>query len=360
MPETALSPLAVYSARPTVRINTQEYPLVSELVVAMEMTEQEGGMSALELRLSNIASDSNGGAAFAFEDDRILKLGATIALYGGDETAPQEIFQGKITGLEIDFPESGAPELVVLAEDVFQQARMARRTQVYNNVTIASLAQQFASRFNLTPVITGFSNNIGTQVQLNESDLAFLRRVFAHYDGDLQVVGRELHISPRSEVRRNRIELELNGQLRRARILADLSQQVTSVTVTGWNPNQGQRVQANSRGSHLSLGFGKTGAQVLSQVLGDRPHHISHLAVSTTEEAEAIANTAFDARARQFLVVEGTADGNPALRVGSHVVLRGLGDRFDNTYYVRRTCHRYGQRGYETDFEAECAYWGGN
>ena len=142
MPETKLSPLAVYSAQPTVRINAQEYPKVSESILAMEMVEQNGGMSALELRLSNVVSDPNGGANLAFEDNQILKLGATIALYAGDATAPQEIFQGAITGLEIDFPESGPPDLTILAEDVFQRARMARQSKVHTDVSIADLARQ--------------------------------------------------------------------------------------------------------------------------------------------------------------------------------------------------------------------------
>ncbi len=359
MSEVPLSPTAVYSARPTVRVNAQEYPKVSELLLMMDMTEQEGGLSALELRVSNVASNPQGGADLAFEDDQILKLGAAIALYTGDETAPQEIFRGIITGLEADFPQGGPPELVVLAEDVAQQARMARRTEIYPNAAIADLATQIANRLSLQPIITGFTDKIGTQVQLNESDLAFLRRMLARYDGDVQVVGEELHVSPRGEVRRGSIELALHSQLRQAKLLADLAQQTTEVTVTGWNSEQGQRVRGSSRGANLGPGVGRSGAQVLQQTLGDRPHHIGHLAVASDEEARAVADAAFDERARRFVVVEGTADGNPALRVGSHVTLTGLG-RFENTYYVVRTCHRYDMmRGYETDFEAECAYWGG-
>ena len=117
MPEAPLTEIAVYSARPTVKIDGQVYALIAELIVAMELNEREGGMSALELRVTNLASDPDGGASPAFEDDRILKLGATIAIYGGDENAPRELFQGHITALEADFPEDGSPELVVLAED---------------------------------------------------------------------------------------------------------------------------------------------------------------------------------------------------------------------------------------------------
>src|SRR5262245_51067426 len=100
MPEKPISPEAVYTARPTVRINQQEYPKVTELMLAMEMRENEGGMSSLELRVSNFASDTTGSGDFAFEDDQILKLGAEIVIYGGEVNAPREVFRGKITGLE--------------------------------------------------------------------------------------------------------------------------------------------------------------------------------------------------------------------------------------------------------------------
>jgi|688.fasta_scaffold00258_48 hypothetical protein len=361
MPESPTTAQALYRARPTVRLQGQENSRVRELVVAMAMREQEGGLSALELRLTNVASLVGGSAELAFEDDQVLRLGAGINLYAGDETAPQEIFRGWISGLEAEFPENDAPQLVVLAEDGLQRGRMLRRTAVHEGGSIAAIVRRLAPGLGLTPVIRGFTEPIGAQVQLDESDLAFLRRLLSHYDGDLQVVGEELQVSPRSEVRRGELELQLHRQLRRARILADLAHQHTEVTVGGWDAALGQRVLGRSNGIHAGPGQGRTGAQVLERTLGQRPHHIAHLAASSDAEARALADAAFDADSRRFLCVDGTAEGNPALRVGTHLKLRGLGDRFENTYVVTRTCHRFDlKRGYETDFEAECAYWGGN
>ena len=341
-------------------IDAQSYPRVSELVIGMEMTEQEGGMSALELRVSNVASDPSGGADLAFEDGAILKLGAAISIHAGDENAPQEVFQGTITGLEVEFPGEGPPELVVLAEDLFQQARMARRTKLYENVTLADVARELAGNLGLTPVITGLTDNIGTQVQLNESDLAFLRRLLTRYDGDLQIVGRDLHVSPLADVRRGEVELAMHSQLQEARVLVDLAHQVTEVTVTGWDPLRGERVTAQSSGAQLGPGTGRTGAAVLRDTVGERSHHLGHPVVVTDSEARALADAAFDSRARRFLCLEGIAEGNPSIRVGTHVRVTGLGPRFDNTYYVTRTTHTYdAMHGYKTIFEAICAYWGG-
>jgi uncharacterized protein len=195
-------------------------------------------------------------------------------------------------------------------------------------------------------------------VQLNERDLAFLRRLLARYDGDLQVVGDELHVSPRDNVSRGTVRLELNGQLKRVRALADLSHQVTKVTVTGWDAAQGSRVNASSRGASSGPGSGSTGAQLLNQAIGDRFEHVGHVAVATTAEAQAVADAVFDRRARRFVSLEGTTEGNPSVRVGTHLELSGLGARFDNTYYVVSATHMFDlSTGYETHFEAESAYW---
>jgi phage protein D len=348
---------AVFRARPTVRVADQAYPLVSELLTAMEIVEQEGGLSSLELRLSNVASDDSGGADLAFADGQILRLGAPIAIYAGDELAPREIFRGTVSGLEGHFSTEGPPELVVLAEDAFQRARMARRTRLREDLTLADLVAELAGQLGLRPQITGLTENIGVQMQLNESDLAFARRLLARYDADLQIVGEELHASPRADVRRGVMDLALYGELLQARVLADLSQQVTEVTVAGWDAASGRRASAASQGGDAGPGSGRRGAELLRDALGERAHHIAHMGLADDQEAQALADAAFAQRARRLVVVEGCAQGNPALRVGAHLGLQGLGP-FDNTYYVVRARHCFDMsRGYRTHFEAECAFW---
>jgi phage protein D len=358
MAEPVLSPTAVYSATPTVRVDGEAHDSLKLLLLGMEMREQEGGLSSLEARFSNISSGDDGGSQFAFEDGQILKLGAEIGFYTGDETAPREIFRGKIMGLEAEFPEGAPPELVVLAEDAFQQARMSRRTKVYDDATIADIAQGIAGDLGLTPVITALTDNIGTQVQLNESDLAFLRRLLNRYDGDLQVVGTEMHVSPRSDVHRGDVEIAFGSQLRSVRILADLSRQVTEVNVGGWDAKQGQAVSGTSTGKDAGPGSGQKGSAALADI-AERKEHMGHLAAITDSEAQALADAAFDHCARRFLVASGASEGNPSLRVGTNLKLTGLGPRFSNTYYVVEATHRFDlEHGYTTEFRAECGFLG--
>ncbi len=357
MPEAPLSDYAVYQARPTLRFDGQEREAPSSLLESLRMSESEGGLSSLEARFSNIAPDASGPASLAFDDDQVLGLGKGIEVYCGDENGPTEVFRGKITGVEAVFTETGA-EFVVLAEDAFQKARMQRRSKVHDNLTLSGLLGRIASQLNLTPVIDGLTDDLGTQVQLNESDLAFARRLLMRADADLRVVGSELHAGPRGNTHRGDVTLELHNQLRGVRILADLARQVSSVTVTGWDPAQGQRVSATSRDSGLQPGAGDTGASLLERRFQRRPHHFHELAVAAAGEAQAVADAVYSRLARGFVTPEGTAEGNPRLRVGTHLTIAGAG-RFDNTYYVTETVHRFDMtHGYQTDFRAECACLG--
>jgi uncharacterized protein len=175
------------------------------------------------------------------------------------------------------------------------------------------------------------------------------------------VVGEELHVSPRADVKRGSIELALYGQLSRARVIADLADQVTRSTARGWNAADGAAVDGTAMsGTHLGPGSGRDGAAVLRDALDERAEHVGHVAVATRDEAQAVAEAAYDVRARRFVTVDGTCEGNSKLRVGAHVTLSSLMPEFDNTYYVVSACHLFDLRqGYRTDFRAECAFIGG-
>jgi phage protein D len=360
MSEQPISRDPRYRARPTIRVDDQENEAVTNRVTSFRAVEHAGGLTSLELRfVAQADTDPDEREPTPFEDERTIALGTRITIYSGDESRPREIFRGVVSAIEADFPEDGPAELVVHAEDALQKARLARRTKVYDDLRVSSLASDIASALSLTPQVTGFSDGLGVYVQLNESDLAFLRRVLARYDGDVQVVGNELHVAQRVDVRRDSVELELRGQLRKARFVADLAEQVTETTASGWDIDNAERVTGTSTGLNIRPGSGRTGATLLQDQLGARSEHVGQPTVATAAEAQALADTAFDQRARRFVRLQGTAEGNARIRVGSHVQVRGASRRFDNTYYVVAATHRFDlDRGYETDFEAECAYLG--
>ncbi|HEV2762389.1 MAG TPA: hypothetical protein VGV38_05280, partial [Pyrinomonadaceae bacterium] len=98
----------------------------------------------------------------------------------------------------------------------------------------------------------------------------------------------------------------------------------------------------------------RSGASVLTQALSERKERVSSAVPLSQAEARALAESRYRERARRFVRGRGATDGNPSLRVGSVLDLRGLGDLFDGKYYVTLARHTFDLRdGYRTNFEAE-------
>lgn len=359
MGEMNLSKLAFYSARPTLRIDGQDNDMASGLLQSMVMREREGGMSSLELAFVNHTARESGQVGPAFEDEQVIKLGAEMKVYAGEAAAPTEIFSGLVSAIELAMDSEGPPRLIVQAEDKAQKGRMNRRIAVHDNKSVADIAREIASNMGLTPVVTGLSDTSVVEVQFNESDLAFLRRLLVRHGADAQVVGNELQVSPRKDVQRNEFTLQMNSQLHKVRVVADLAHQVTEVRVTGFDFEQGSAVSGSGSSAPLGPGSGRTGKELVQQAFGDRVQQTSHRLALTQAEADALAQAEFEQRARRFVRVQGVCEGNPSLRVGSHVKLKDVSPRFDNTYYVTECTHRYDmKKGFETEFCAEGAYLG--
>jgi phage protein D len=166
-------------------------------------------------------------------------------------------------------------------------------------------------------------------------------------------------LAPRLRAQRNTIQIDLNSQLKEVRVIADLAQQVTQVTATGWDYNQGKTISAKSQTTGLGPGSGTSGTDWLQRTLGARSEQLARLAHLDSQEAQALVDAEFAQRARTFVVAHGVSEGNPNLRVGTQLTLGGLGGRFSNTYYVTATVHHFDtDNGYETRFCAECAFLG--
>lgn len=361
MPEQSLSQLANYSAIAAIQVNDQFNEKISNSLLGMEMREREASMSSMELRFGNFASFAGGVAGPLFEDGKLLQLGASLVVGAGDVTNSTEIFRGRVTAIEGIFPrDMNSPEIVVLLEDNLQTARMRRRTKIWDGSSVAAIVNEIAAELGLKPVVAGLDFQTGEGHQFNESDLHFLQRVLARYDADFRIIGDQLHVSPRSMTERPPlIQLDLYSQLLEVRVLADLAHQVTQVTATGWDYQQGDKISVSNKSPNFGLGSGMTGSDWLRQAMSPRSEQLGQFSSLNEIEAQALVDARFLQRSRRFTVAHGVAQGNPRLRVGSWLNLTGLGPRFSNTYYTTEAVHRWDtEHGYETEFTAECAYLG--
>ena len=353
--ERPVAERAAYSARPTVMVDGQRNERVIEMLRACSVREAEGGLSALSLTLSNWGA-VGGGIGLLFDAGGPVALGSTLKLYLGETSAPRALFEGQVHAIEATASVGTPPEIGLLAEDRLFAARLARRSAVYPELSVADVVRRIAERLGLRADIGDLGSAVGTWAQLNESDLAFLRRLLARHDADLQLSGDALQVRRIADRERGALRLSLYSQLQQVRVIADLADQATEVSVGGFDAASGQPFQARSRGADAGPGSGRSGASLL-QPLQPRSEHLAPLACRNEAEARALADAAFDGRARRFVRLHGSTEGNAELRVGSVVEVDGIGRRFDNRYAVIEATHRWDlQRGYQTEFVAQSAF----
>lgn len=347
------------SARPTIRINETEYPLLSANIERMRMREAVGGLSTLELAFTDWLSQPDGSAGYGATSGSPLQLGAKIKLYAGAQMGPQEIFAGAITALEAEVGTEAAPAFVILAEDALFTARRMRKSRTFEDQSPADVVRTIASGIGLTPEIRELEAPIRTWAQMNESDLAFLRRVLEEVDGEIQAVGDKLQAGPLAKDARAEIELRLGRELVKARATADLADQATEVRVGAFDPESGDPVNETVSSGELGPGEGRRGADILSETFGEVREHIGDRHPMPSAEARAIGKAVFGKRARRFVRLQATAQGDPRIRVGTWAAISGLNPFFNNRYVVTEAVHRFDSaNGYLTEFSAESAFLG--
>ncbi|MEZ4235540.1 MAG: hypothetical protein R3F59_05130 [Myxococcota bacterium] len=200
---------------------------------------------------------------------------------------------------------------MVLAEDALQRMRMTRRTKVHEDLRLPDLVDALCADLDLRAVVVGFDAGIGTQIQLNESDLAFLRRLVEERDGELQLVEGTLQIRKVADLQRGTVPLDVDRDRLRCRVRADLAHQA-EVTVSGFDVVQGARIGVTSRFTATGPGRGTEGAAFLrAPAFAARKEHLGHVPVADETEAQAVADAMHAQRARQFVTLEVTAPGDP-------------------------------------------------
>jgi len=354
-------PPALLTASPTVEVDGMSYPLIAANLERMRMTEAIGGLSSLELVMTDGATQGDGSVAHASGAGSPLQLGAGVRVFGGPaEARATEIFDGQITAIEAEVREAAAPLFTLLAEDRLFPLRRKRRTRLFEKMDLSAVVGAIASDHRMKPEVRQGVDTISRQwMQTDETDLAFLRRILASLDCDLQVVGDRLQVGRIGMNQRNAITLSAGSSLRYARITADVAEQVTAIRVASFDPAAGQAADANEAGGGFGPGRGKSGADVLNEKFSAVVMHLGRYGPMTDGDAAAFTKYEANRRARAFVRCFGTAVGNAELRVGTWVTLVGVNGQFENDYAVTRVVHRFDQvDGYLTDFEAECAYLG--
>jgi Bacteriophage probable baseplate hub protein len=342
---------SIKAARPTILVAGEEQGALAERLLSLVVQETTSGLFGCEAVFGNWGT-VGGQIGFLYFDRKLLDFGKPFAIALGRDA----LFEGRITGLEANFPAEQPPELAVLAEDRLQDLRMTRRTRTFLNVTDADVMQTVAGDHGLNPNVTVSGPPHRVLAQVNQSDLAFLRDRARAIDAELWMSGRTLNVMPRSKRSGSPLRLAFGRELRSFSALSDLAGQRSSVAVSGWDVASKSALTHEADESALGgeLGSDASGVSILKSALGNRKEAVVHSVPLDGRETQARAEAYFKSMARRFVTGRGVAEPDARLRVGASADLVGLGPMFSGKYYVAEVRHVFdGAGGLRTEFTAE-------
>src|SRR6185436_10195217 len=131
------------------------------------------------------------------------------------------------------------------------------------------------------------------------------------------------------------------------------AQQVSEVTVKGWNPTTKKPISQTAKREEIKTkGVGSKGGQAaIEKSFSERKEIITDKPVSTDDEAKKLALASLDMIAKEMVKGNGATIGLPDLRAGGVVEMDGMGKRFSGRYFLTATTHAIGDGGYTTNFE---------
>jgi phage protein D len=361
-----LPPTSYYAPGYKLEVNGQELPpeVIGDVIEVKVVLDLES-MSSFELNVSNWDDER---LKFKYSDTQTFDLGRRVHVRMGYADRLLCMITGQISTLAPKFPASGSPTITVSGMDGMLPLKDSKpkegETKKYLDMADWEIAQKIAAKHKLRCVVTAEGEKHPLVIQKNQDDAQFLKERAARIDFECYVLTDPdscqdalYFVRPndgRSSGKIRVYEFEWGKNLIEFTPKMSLSSQVGSVTVRGWDPRKKKAIAYTATASDITgeQNKGTTGADAAKKNLNDRGDVIVDMHVSTDEEARHLAIDQLRKRAYDFITATGKVIGLPDLRPGDNILLKGLGDRFSGSYYVKKVEHVLNERdGYLSTFE---------
>lgn len=288
-------------------------------------------------------------------DDELFQVGREVEIQMGYEKNLKSIIIGEITGLEPEFSRDQVPILRVRGHDLRHRLLRGHQTQSFVKMKDSEIASKIAREKGLTPQVTNSETTLDYVLQHNQTDWDFLKSRAERIGYEVVIENKTLYFRPQQNDQAKILTLTYSENL--SEFLPRLSSlnQVEKIEVTGWIPKEKKSVlgQAVSGQENSKMGGSNTGSNTVKNVFKSSVNRVITQPVTSKAEADQIALGQFQNRAINYITAEGNCMGNPELRVGKVIEIKGVGARFSGLYYVVKTVHRLSlDDGYQTFFTA--------
>ena len=222
-----------------------------------------------------------------------------------------------------------------------------------DRVTDKQIVERIAAEAQLTAQADETSTRFPYVIQYNRTDWAFLLERARNIRFEVFVDDKTLVFRKGQEDQGRVLVLAYGKGLKSFQPVIDTQKQVSRVVVRGYDPRTKKDVvaQAGSGDEDTTMGGKSSGSQVAEQAFSGKVEEVrvDH-PVASQEEADQLARAYYNVVLQDLVRGSGSAVGDPSLRAGRVIELRGLGKLYSGEYYLVQVTHSIGSGGYVTSF----------
>lgn len=359
-----------YAPRFRVEIDGEQLaPATNGDVLTLNVKMDLDQMASFDMTVANTATFRSAREVFKYSDGDRFDIGRQVHIKMGYADALMSMINGQITSVAPKFPTAGTPTLTVSGQDGMFKLKDKRPDAddaiqyQYIDMRDSEIAVVIAERNNLRCIVNESTPIQREVIQRMTDDATFLKERAARIDYDCHIVtdaqsgeATLFFIKPtdgREGTRPTSFAYRWGETMLSFTPTINLSDQVASVTVHGWDPDTKTPIVAKAGPDDLpkQLDEGESGPQIAKRTQAGKQDVVVDAPVTSQEEAAVLARSLLLNRAYQFITATGQVIGKPEMRPGHNLDLSGLG-RFDGAYYVTGVEHQIDQNGYLTTFTA--------
>ena len=294
-------------------------------------------------------------------DSPLLEIGTEVEVSGtpgGSEeenvSATQLITQGEITAIEPELLAEAGSSVIIRGYDKSHRLYRGKKTRVFAQMSDSDIVQKMARECGLSADVEATNQVYDHVFQDYQTDMEFIQDRARRAGYFAYVKDGTLHFRREPGNGGPRATLEMGENLRDFQARFTTAEQVNEVEVFGWDPKAKQAIigKATSPRGTPTVNSQSHGGNAAKRAFNITSHEVvNNHPLCTQSEADTLAQSVLDDRCHAFFHGEGTCFGDPAVRAGAEIELKGIGQRFSGIYRVSRAIHRYDLEGYITYFE---------
>jgi len=262
------------------------------------------------------------------------------------------VYQGYISMVSADFPESEFPKLTIECMDVkgLMMGDIKSEKKVYDTYgdAIKKVFNDYKSLAKKVEVDK--TPKLEHPIEQNrQSDYDFVLEVAKNLNYEFFAIKDTVYFREPRKITKPIISFEWGQYIMSFSREIGLHCQVAEVVVRGYD-TKNHKVVEGKADKVKKAGKGTKEADGVTKLIKGAKLTIVDETITTAEEAKKRAEAELDRRSMNFVKGSGTCIGLPELIPGRYLQLKNFDPTIDNDYYITNVTHTFGEGGFTTKF----------